>query len=98
VRVKILDAAERDLEEGFRFYDHQSPGLGSYFLDSLYSDIDSLSFFEGIHPMVFGHHRLLSKRFPFAVYYKILEDQVLVTAVLDCRQNPSWIREKLIKG
>jgi hypothetical protein len=68
VRVKILDAAERDLEEGFRFYDHQSPGLGSYFLDSLYSDIDSLSFFEGIHPMVFGHHRLLSKRFPFAVY------------------------------
>lgn len=98
MRVKILDAAERDLEEGFRFYDHQSPGLGSYFLDSLYSDIDSLSFFEGIHPMVFGHHRLLSKRFPFAVYYKILEDQVLVTAVLDCRQNPSWIREKLIKG
>lgn len=96
--MKILDAAERDLEEGFRFYDHQSPGLGSYFLDSLYSDIDSLSFFEGIHPMVFGHHRLLSKRFPFAVYYKILEDQVLVTAVLDCRQNPSWIREKLIKG
>jgi len=97
VRVTILDAAERDLEEGYRFYERQSLGLGSYFLDSLYSDIDSLSYFAGIHPTFFGYHRLLSKRFPFAVYYKIVEDKVLVLAVLDCRQTPSWIREKLIK-
>lgn len=98
MRVKILVAAERDLEEGYRFYERQSPGLGSYFLDSLYSDIDSLSYFEGIHPVVFGYHRLLGKRFPFAVYYKILENHVLVTAVLDCRKNPSWIRERLMKS
>jgi len=97
VRVTILDAAETDLEEGYRFYERRSPGLGSYFLNSLYSDIDSLSYFEGIHPLVVGYHRLLSKRFPFAVYYKIIEDEVLVIAVLDCRRNPSWIREKLIK-
>jgi plasmid stabilization system protein ParE len=98
VRVTILDAAERDVEEGYRFYERQSPGLGSYFLDSLYSDIDSLSYFDGIHPLVFGYYRLLSKRFPFAIYYKIFKDQVLVVAVLDCRQNPSWIRQKLMKG
>jgi plasmid stabilization system protein ParE len=98
VRVTILDAAERDLEDGYRFYERQSPGLGSYFLDSLFSDIDSLTYFEGIHPIVFGHHRLLSKRFPFAVYYKVLKDEVLITAVLDCRQNPSWIRQKLMMG
>jgi len=98
VRVTILDAAERDLENGYRLYQRQSLGLGSYFLDSLYSDIDSLSYFAGIHPVVFGYHRLLSKRFPFAVYYKIVEDEVLVSAVLDCRQRPSWIREKLMKG
>lgn len=98
MRVTILDAAERDLEGGYRFYERQSTGLGSYFLDALYSDIDSLSFFEGIHRVVFGYHRLLSRRFPFAVYYKIFGDEVLVTAVLDCRRNPSWVREKLMKG
>lgn len=98
MRVKILDAAERDLEEGYRFYERQSAGLGSHFLDSLYSDIDSLSYFEGIHPVIFGYHRLLSKRFPFAVYYKILNNEVLVMAVLDCRQNPSWIRKKLMSS
>jgi len=96
VKVTILDAAERDLEEGFRFYERQSPGLGAYFLDSLYSDIDSLAYYGGIHQLVFGHHRLLSRRFPFAVYYQAAKDRVLVVAVLDCRRNPSWIRKKLM--
>jgi hypothetical protein len=49
MRIRILNAAEEDLEEGYRFYELQSPGLGSYFLDSLYSDIDSLAYFGGIH-------------------------------------------------
>jgi plasmid stabilization system protein ParE len=96
MKVTILDAAERDLESGHRFYEKQSQGLGIYFLDSLYSDIDSLAYFGGIHRKVYGCHRLLSKRFPFAVYYRLASEEVLVTAVLDCRKNPSWIRKKLL--
>ena len=54
MRVRILDPAERDLENGYRFYERQSSGLGSYFLDSLYADIDSLAYFGGIHRVVSG--------------------------------------------
>ncbi len=95
MRIKILSAAEDDLEEGHRFYESQADGLGTYFLDTLYSDIDSLAYFAGMHRVVLGHHRLLSKRFPFAVYYRVVDDEVIVFAVLDCRRNPSWIRKKL---
>lgn len=95
MRIKILSTAENDLEEGHRFYESQADGLGNYFLDSLYSDIDSLAYFAGIHRIVFGYHRLLSKRFPFAVYYRIANDEVIVFAVLDCRRNPNWTRKKL---
>lgn len=98
MRVTILDAAEKDIEEGYHFYERQSSGLGIYFLDSLYSDIDSLAYFGGIHRRIFGLHRLLSKKFPFAVYYRIDNDEVLVTAVLDCRRKPSWIKKKLMVG
>jgi plasmid stabilization system protein ParE len=98
MKIRILSPAERDLEEGYRFYESRSPGLGSYFLDSLYSDIDSLAYFGGIHQVVFGYHRQLSKRFPFAIYYRIMDDVVVVFAALDCRHNPSWIRESLMKG
>jgi len=98
MRIRILSAAEEDLEEGFRFYESQSPGLGSYFLDSLYSDIDSLAYFGGIHQVVFGYYRQFSQRVPFAVYYRIIDNVVVVFAVLDCRRNPSWIRKRLMKG
>ena len=98
MKVRILSPAERDLEDGYRFYESQSLALGSYFLDSLYSDIDSLSYFGGIHQVVFGYHRQLSKRFPFAVYYRIIGGAVVVFAVLDCRRDPSWIRERLMEG
>jgi len=97
MRVKILSVAEDDLEEGYRFYESQADGLGTYFLDTLYSDIDSLAYFAGMHRVVLGYHRLLSKRFPFAVYYRVADDVVIVFAVLDCRRNPSWIRAKLSK-
>lgn len=95
MKVQILEAAQADLADGYRFYERQSAGLGDYFLDSLFSDIDSLQVYAGIHPILFGYHRLLSKRFPFAVYYLIENASVRVYAVLDCRRNPAWIHDRL---
>ncbi|NQU39530.1 MAG: type II toxin-antitoxin system RelE/ParE family toxin [Lentisphaerae bacterium] len=93
--VRILDEAEQDLIDGFRFYDVQDSGLGDYFLDSLFSDIDSLYLYAGVHSVHFGYNRLLAKRFPFAVYYKLEGRTVNVWAVLDCRQDPAKIVARL---
>jgi len=40
--IEILEEAEQDLVKGFSFYERQSKGLGSYFLDSIFSDVESL--------------------------------------------------------
>ena len=96
MNARILEAASQDLLSGFYFYERQDKGLGVYFLDSLFSDIDSLVVYAGIHPVYFNrYHRLLSRRFPFAVYYRIEEGRILITAILDCRRNPAWIRTRL---
>lgn len=96
MNIRILDAAQQDLLSGFRFYEAQGAGLGSYFLDSLYADIDALMFFGGVHLVVTGEYfRMLAKRFPFAVYYRIEGNDVLVYAVLDCRRSPAWSRKRL---
>lgn len=96
MRISILDAAEQDLEEGKQFYESQGEGLGTYFLITLSSDIESLRLYAGIHRVFFDkYHRLLSKRFPFAVYYTCSKDTVFIYAVLDCRRSPSWIRKRL---
>ena len=94
--IEILDLAEQDLIEGFEFYEKQSTGLGSYFLTNLYADIESLRLYAGIHRKAYKRfHRLLSKRFPFAVFYTVQGATVYVHAVLDCRRSPAWIRKRL---
>jgi hypothetical protein len=72
--------------------------VGEYFFDSLFSDIDSLTLYGGIHPKFFGFHRMLSKRFPYAIYYRIEEASVVVWRVLDLRRNPRRIHASLTHG
>ena len=96
MKVEILESARRDLVDGFYFYEKQADGIGSYFLESMYADIDSRKENAGIHSVIFGeYHRLLAARFPFAVYYTVTENNALVYAVLDCRREPAWIRSVL---
>lgn len=99
MQIRISRSAETDLLEGYAFYEQQQPGVGDYFLDSLFADIDALTLFAGIHPKPDGRlHRTLSKRFPFAIYYEVREDTATIVAVLDCRQNPGSITERLTRG
>jgi hypothetical protein len=95
VIIEISDDAQEDLLEGFEFYEGQLAGVGFHFLNSLFSDIDSLTVTGGIHPLVDEYHRALSRRFPFAIYYSVDGERVRVHAVLDCRRNPAWIRRRL---
>ena len=98
MKLRILPSAVQDLHRGWEFYARQGDSLGDYFLDSLFSDIDSLELYAGVHAKYFGYHRLLAKRFPYAVYYKIDGDVCIVWRVLDCRQNPAQIEGTLTRG
>jgi len=71
------------------------PELAITSLDSILSDLDSLILFAGVHPIYFGFHRALSRRFPFGIYYDVEGDVVYVYAILDLRRNPLWIRKSL---
>ena len=48
MRIEILNLAIEDLTQGFRFYESQSKGLGDYFIDSIFSDIESLQLYAGM--------------------------------------------------
>ena len=99
MRIKLLSSALEDLYEGRLFYEKQGEGFGNYFFDSLFSDIDSLILYGGIHPKVFDYHRMLAKRFPYAIYYRLEEDSVVVVwRVLDLRRDPNKIKKALQSG
>ncbi len=94
--IEVLDKAEDDLVNGFKFYEVQQAGLGTYFRESLSVDIESLRVHGGVHRVVYrNYHRALSKRFPFAIFYTISGETVFIHAVVDCRRKPAWIEEHL---
>ena len=94
MKIQVLDIAQQDIIDGFNFYE-TTTGLGHYFLDSIYAEIESLYLYHGIHTRHFGYYRLLTRRFPFAVYYKVEDVFIRIYAILDCRQNPKSIGERL---
>jgi plasmid stabilization system protein ParE len=98
IQIRITADALDDLNGGFRFYEAQEPELGDYFLSQLRADIDGLKVTAGIHRQPYRNlHRLLSRRFPYAIYYEFEADTALVIAVVDCRRDPNWIKDHLGK-
>jgi hypothetical protein len=96
MKIRILRSAKKDIEESYWFYEMQQQGIGSYFLEAIFADIESLKLYAGVHITCFEkYQRLLSKRFPFAIYYRMQGKEIRIYAVVDCRKNPAWIRKKL---
>lgn len=83
MKVFILSSGQKDLDDGYHFYERQQEGLGDYFEESLFSDIESLKIFSGIHRIVSGFYMCVSKRFPYAIHYKKEGESIHVYAVLD---------------
>lgn len=93
--VQILESARADLRRGYRFYERQGRGVGDYFLNTLFGEIDSLHLYAGIHSKIQGFFRMLSVKFPYAIYYHFQDDVAVVYAVLDCRRDPRRIARRL---
>ena len=95
MRVELRVEARNDLTEAAAFYEAQRDGLGDYFIDCLCADLESLESQAGIHENAYGLHRKLAERFPFAIYYRVLESSVDVVAILDCRRDPDTPAQRL---
>ncbi len=96
MKLQIRESALDDLAAARIFYErHGGRALGDYFFNSVFADIDSLTLYGGTHGKVDDYHRFLAGRFPYPIYYKVADDLVEVCRVLDCRQDPEKIHEKL---
>ena len=96
IQVRISEDALQDLNDGFLFYEAQAAGLGDYFAACLRADIEGLKSSACIHRAVYvDYHRLLSKVFPYGIFYTVEGRCAVVWAVIDLRKDPAWIRERL---
>lgn len=93
--VVVIKEVVNDLKNGKHFYDRIQIEIGDYFWDCLVTDIESLFLYAGIHKKRNDLYQMLSKRFPYSIYYDIKDEIASVVAVLPMRRNPVWIQKKL---
>jgi len=81
-----------ELNEAYSWYESQKLGLGDEFLDSVDETVNRISQMPESYVIVYGDiRRAVVRRFPYAVYYRIVSSRVIVTAIFHGRRDPkSW--------
>ncbi len=93
-RLVSEPSVDLDVEAAFEWYENEQPRLGMEFLDELRAIYNRIA--DG--PLKYqelrgGIRRALLRRFPYAVYFAIEGDIVIVVAVLHASRDPAeWQR------
>jgi plasmid stabilization system protein ParE len=92
VHVRFRRRAEQEVEDAARWYDIRLAGLGLRFIDEVDRVVGEIAERPTAYPSVHRDtRRALVATFPFAVYYLVRGDTVVVVAIVHVRRHPrSW--------
>lgn len=85
----ILECALQDLTQAAAWYTQQVPVLGQSFLLHVENALDRIERSPETYQIDFGAvHRALTRRYPYAIYYRVKPQTIEVIAVCKCRLDP----------
>jgi plasmid stabilization system protein ParE len=93
-RLVAEPRVDLDVAAAYQWYESEEPGLGLAFLDQLLATYDRIAtgplHYQGLRS---GIRRALLRRFPYAVYFAVEGDFVVVLAILHVSRDPAeWQR------
>jgi toxin ParE1/3/4 len=85
----VRPEAEADLEEAARWYERQREGLGADFLLCVDEVLAKISRSPLVYPVVHKDvRRGMIRRFPYGIFYRLVENYIVVMAVFHARRDP----------
>jgi plasmid stabilization system protein ParE len=89
-------AAQGEVAEALDWYEQQSPGLGESLIVEL-NRIAGRIVASPLHfPMVHKDvRRALLRRYPYAIFFRVAEDEIQVIACFNTRRDPTHWRERI---
>ncbi len=92
----FLPEVEDDVVNGYVWYEQNTRGLGEEFLRMFYARAQEIPRNPLLYQTVYkGFRRCLLWRFPYAIYFKIDDQQVVVYGLFHCARNPDTIKKNL---
>jgi plasmid stabilization system protein ParE len=94
--LRFLPEVEADVLNGRLWYEEKSPGPGEEFLRVFYTCSQELTRNPTMHrKMHWEFRRCLLRRFPYAIYFQIEDDRVIVFGLFHCARDPRRLRRQL---
>jgi plasmid stabilization system protein ParE len=92
--------ADLDVAAAFQWYENERRGLGLEFLEQLGAAYDHIADGPlGYQDLESGIRRAVLRRFPYAVYFSVENDVVVILAVLHATRDPAvWQRRTRERG
>lgn len=82
-----------DLEAIAAYYRELDRSLPARFRIRVREQLDHLAEFQDSGALPFDDfRRVIVKRFPYMIVYRVVRDRVLVLAIISFRRDPNWIR------
>lgn len=93
LRLVFRRGVKGEIAEAYSWHEKQSPGLGDRFTESLEETLEAITARPTLTATLIRDIRFrLLRRFPYAVYYRVVRDAVRVLAVIHTRRDPqSWM-------
>jgi plasmid stabilization system protein ParE len=89
LNVRLREEADQDLAAAASWYEQQRAGLGHEFLDEALSVFQLIAEQPLKYPVVHRDtRRALMTRFPFGVYFRVEQSQIVVVAVIHGSRHP----------
>ena len=94
--LHFLPEVEEDVIGGYAWYEDKSQGLGEEFLRIFYACAGEIPRNPLLYPKVYkDFRRCLLRRFPYAVYFTIKDNQIIVIGFFHCARDPRTIKFNL---
>jgi len=88
-RLWFRPQAAQEARDAARWYDDRSPGLGLEFTRALDAVTEAVARFPEAFPLLRGDvRRALLRRFPYAVFFALTEQGIVVLSIVHCRRDP----------
>lgn len=88
-RLVFRPEAEWELLDARGWYEEQRPGLGQTFAAAVERTLAGVAQNPLAYPRVHGEtRRALVQRFPYAVYFRPISDELVVLAIMHGRRHP----------
>ena len=96
MQIRFLPEADAEFAEARVWYELQRDGLDVELMQRIDETLQRISHTPRRFPYVYRRlRRALVKQFPFAIFYEVTKDEIVVFAVFHSRRNPKQLTSRL---